>query len=71
MSPQNTAPLIRLRDAARALGCSPAGLRMMVRRGDGPTAVRVGHLIKFRQCDLENYLVSRTIAPMPTHKSAA
>jgi excisionase family DNA binding protein len=54
-------PVIRIRDAAQILGISVGGLRNLVNRGDGPPALRIGHLIGFRKTDLEEWLRARAM----------
>ena len=43
-------------EAAKVLRVSPATLPRWRWSGDGPDFVRIGRSIRYRRCDLENYI---------------
>jgi excisionase family DNA binding protein len=55
-------PLLRTRDVARALGCTPEWVRQLIAKGDLP-GYKVGRLTKVRPEALRTYLESRAITP--------
>ena len=57
---QTRSPLLSRADAAAYLGVLPQTLSVWGMKGYGPPRIRVGKLVRFRQCDLDKWLVKQT-----------
>ena len=54
---------LSLEEASQYIGVSQAALRTWKRDGKGPVFFRAGKLLRFRKCDLDNWIESRLVNP--------
>ncbi|CAN5349424.1 hypothetical protein BH09ACT8_BH09ACT8_30960 [soil metagenome] len=55
-------PLWTPKDLSDYIGLTVAGLAQMRYTGTGPTFVKLGHQIRYRQSDIEQWIADRTRA---------
>jgi predicted DNA-binding transcriptional regulator AlpA len=55
----NENTLLKDTDAAEVLGCSVSWIRQLRVRGDGPSFVKVGRLVRYRLIDLQTWINAR------------
>ena len=53
--------ILKLEDAAKLLTVSPHSLRHWTMKGVGPPHLRFGNRIRFRKCDLLDWIESRIV----------
>jgi predicted site-specific integrase-resolvase len=61
----STPPATALESAAAAsmIGVEPPTLKMWRRKGIGPAYVRFGNRVRYRLCDIEDWLAAHTVRP--------
>jgi hypothetical protein len=52
-------PMLSTAEAAARVGCAPVTLARYRIAGDGPIFVKIGRLVKYRDDDLENWIVGK------------
>jgi len=55
--------LLDSKEAARILGCTEAGLELWRKEGRGPSYVRLGRLVRYREADLSTWITSCRVEP--------
>ena len=61
INPQD--PLMRPDDVAEYLGVKKTALDSWRQYGKGPTYIKVGHLVRYKQSALDAWVAARTVSP--------
>jgi excisionase family DNA binding protein len=69
--PMEDKVVMNARQAAGYLGCSESVLRLWRSRGQGPRYFRAGKLVRFRRCDLDEWIEARLCEPEEGSKGPA
>jgi excisionase family DNA binding protein len=65
-SSMTTADLMTKTDIANRVGCHPRTIDNLIARKQGPVAIRIGRLIRFRQTDFDAWLDRHCGDPIPS-----
>jgi predicted DNA-binding transcriptional regulator AlpA len=59
-------PLISVKRLAHLTDTTPSAIRARLHRGDGPAAIRMGRMVRFRQSEVDRWLAEREKASATT-----